>query len=211
MKEPSASENFRWACLGVAMIFGFVLIWMIWDFKQKMVTALAKAESTVGHVQKSVEEVNNKMPAVLGEIQKTSHTLSRVADDVELMKRVTGINNENEERGVRGLAIYADELQQVLADETEGKNSNILVEEVIGNDLKVHESMPEFLVSLNKEMVAILVLAKSREEILYRVCHSSIRRKPYFLQINDAEPILLEDFIRKHHATSDTLPSFSKD
>ena len=209
MSESQRLELFKWICLGVAVAFAVLLLWMIADFKRKMVAALDKAEATVGKVQESVEKVDSRMPVVLEEIQNTSHTLSRVADDVELLKRVAGINNENEERGFRGLAVYADDLQQFLVAECEGKEAQILVEEIIGSDLKVVETVTEFLVGVNKEMiVVVLPLAKSREEILYRICHSAVRRKPYFLQFAGSDPVELESYIREHHPASRDLPVY---
>ncbi len=212
MNQSNQSQVFKWSCLAVGVAFGVILLWMIADFKRKMVVSLDKAEATVGQVQQSVEKVNANMPAVLEEIRQTSHTLSRVADDVELMKRVAGISNENEQRGFRGLAIYADELQQLLADESAGKDVKILIEEVVGSDLKVVESVEEFLVGLNKEMIlTVLPLSKSRQEILYRVCRSGIRRKPFYIQFGDAEPVLLKEFIREHHPASRDLPEYQSE
>ncbi len=203
------AKFFKWVCLGVGVTFGFILLWMIADFKRKMVVSLDQAEATVGQVQQSVEKVNANMPAVLKEIRETSRTLARVADDVELMKRVAGISSEDEQRGVRGLAIYADELQQILADESEGKGAIILVEEVVGSDLKEVESVAEFLVGLNKEMIlTVLPFSKSRQEVLYRVCRSGIRRKPFYIQFDNAEPVLLKEFICQHHPASRELPEY---
>lgn len=212
MRETQPTSVFKWSGLCAAIVFACLLLWMIADFKRKMVTALDKAEATVNKVQQSVEKVDERMPIVLAEIQNTSRTLSRVADDVELIKRVAGINNENEDRGFRSLAIYADDLQSFLAVETEGKQVQILVKELIGNDLKVVESAAEFLVGVNKEMVVVVLpLAKSREEILYRICHSGVRRQAYFIKFADEEPVELEGFIRERHPASHDLPVFNPD
>lgn len=208
MTATVSSQTFKWTCLGTGLVFGTLLLWMIADFKSKLLAAVEKAESTVGQVQSSVENVNAAMPSLLEELRDSSQTLSRVANDVELMKRVAGLAHDQSDRGVRGLAVYADEIQQVLAQKIEGKPAQILVEEVIGSDLKVLESAEEFLVGLNKEMIlTILPLSKSRQEVLYRVCRSGIRRKPFYIQLGEHNPQRLEEFIREQHSASRDLPS----
>ena len=209
MTEKSQSGWFKWVCLVTAIEFGFILLWMISDFKSKMIVALDKAEATIGEVQDSVEKVNSQIPQVLSEIKTTSATLSSLADDVELMKRVAGVGDGDETRGVRGLALYADEVQQLLDEKFKGRNGNVLIEEVIGSDLKKEESAEAFLVGLSKEMVlTILPLSNSKEEVLYRVCHSGIRRKPFYIQFENAEPQLLEEFIKENHPGSRDLPKY---
>ena len=209
MAEKTQSNLFQWVCLAAAILFGLILLWMIADFKKKMIVALDKAEATVSEVQGSVEKVNSQMPQVLSEIKETSTTLSGLAKDVELMKRVAGIGDEDQTRGVRGLALYADELQQLLDEKFQDRDGNVLLEEVIGSDLKKEESAEAFLVGLSKEMVlTILPLSNSKEEVLYRICHSGIRRKPFYIQFDSEEPQLLEEFIREHHSPSRDLPKY---
>lgn len=212
MNHSEQRDRFRWICLGMACLFGVILLWMISDFKRRMIASVSRADLALKKVNESVEEVNNNLPEVIGEIRKTSNTLSRVADDVELLKSVAGVSNENVDRGFRGLAIYADEIQQLLADHAEGQDAHILVEEVIGSDLRVVETVAEFLVGLNREMIAaILPLSKSRQEVLYRATRSSFRRKPYYIQFGTADPIPLEEYLREHHAPSRDLPAFRDD
>ncbi len=205
-RQPSL---FKWTALSIATLFGIVLLWMITDFKQRILVSMEKAEATLDNAKRSVDNVNSKLPAILVEVKQTSQTLARVADDVELMKRVAGIDHESQDRGVRGFALYADELQQILNEQAVAHPAKILKEEVVGSDLKVVETLEEFLVGLSKEMiVAILPVSKSRQEILYRVCHSGVRRVPFYIQIEDAEPVLLEEFVKEHHAASRELPEF---
>lgn len=209
MAEKTQSGWFKWVCLVAAIEFGFILLWMISDFKSKMIVSLGKAEATVSEVQDSVEKVNSQMPQVLSEIKETSSTLSGLAEDVELIKRVAGVGDGDQTRGVRGLALYADELQQLLDEKFEGRDGNVLLEEVIGSDLKKKETAEGFLVGLSKEMVlTILPLSNSKEEVLYRICHSGVRRKPFYIQFKNSEPQLLEDFIREQHPASRGLPKY---
>lgn len=86
----------------------------------------------------------------------------------------------------------------------------ILIEEVFGSGLKKTDTAEEFLVGLNKEMVAVILpLAKSKQEILYRACHSGPpRRKPFHIQFPDEEPVTLEEFIQRYHAESAELPPY---
>lgn len=212
MEPPMKSDPFRWACLGVAVVFGLALLGLIWDFRIKVISAIDQSKQTIAKVQESVDKVDQRLPGILAEVHNTSETLSSVADDVKLMKRIAGVDSNNTNTGVRGLAVYADDLQQFLAEQAENQAATILVEEIIGSDLKEVATLPEFLVGLNKEMIlAILPLSKSREEILYRVCRSSVRRVPYYVQFEDMEPVPLEELIRTNHEASRELPVYPKE
>ena len=108
-----------------------------------------------------------------------------------------------------GLASYAYGIQKVLAEEGGGKGAVIVVEEIFGSDLKVVETVEEFLVGLNKEMLLILVTAKSKQEILYRACRTMPpRRAPFSIRFPDSDAITLEEFIRSHHSESAALPEY---
>lgn len=211
MEPSNRGDLFRWTCLGVAILFGIGLLWLIVDFRNKVISAIDQSKQTIAKVQESVDKVDQRLPSILAEVHNTSETLSSVADDVKLMKRIAGVDSNGTSTGVRGLAVYADDLLQFLARQAENLKATILVEEIIGSDLKEVDSLSEFLVGLNKEMVlAILPLSKSREEMLYRVCRSSVRRVPYYIQFEDREPILLEEFIRTNHDASRALPAYPR-
>ncbi|MGY8768013.1 MAG: hypothetical protein ACKVH8_06195 [Pirellulales bacterium] len=206
--KPS-SNSFRWICFGTAVIFGMVLLVLIWDLKQNVNASLNQAQQTISEANEAIKVVNQKLPEIVDEVKKGTATLSSVAEDVELIKSVAGIQS-GQDRGVRSLAIYADEVQQTLIDQTADMEATILIEEIFGSDLKEVESIDEFLVGLNREMVAVILpLAKSKQEVLYRICRSSPpRRKPFFIQLGDAEPVSLEEFLKKHHPESAALPVY---
>ncbi len=207
-RQPQQNDRFKWACLGSAIIFACILMWMIADFKNKMVIALRNAENTVSQVRFSVDKVNHRMPSMLSEIHTTSRTLKGLADDVELIKEVAGVGEEAKDRGIRSLAVYVREVQDLLQQKSEDSNATVLIEEVVGSDLKEVDTLKAFLVGVNKEMLVILTLSNSNEETLYRICHSGIRRKPYYIQLENEDPIKLEDYIRQHHPESRELPVF---
>ena len=192
---------FKWICLSFAVIFGVVLLILIIDLKHDVTDSLDTAKE-------AVTTVNERLPEIIGEVKSGTETLAALAEDVELIKSVAGLNAEQSDRGVRGLATYADELQKVLAEQTAGKNVEVMKEKVIGKKLEVVESADEFLVGLSKEMVTLVLFAKSKQEILDRACHTRRpRRTPFYLRFPDQEPVLLEDFIRANHPASAALPA----
>lgn len=201
---------FKWICLGLAVIFGLATLLLIYDLKQDVTASLATAQDAVAKTSDTVTTVNAQLPEIVAEVKKGTETLSDLAEDVALLKRVAGVENASSDRGVRGLVTYADDLQRVLADNIEGKEAVILIEEIFGSKLKQTATAEEFLVGLHKEMVTlILPLAKSKEEVLYRTCTSSPpRRKPFYIQFPGEEPKLLETFVREHHPASADLPAF---
>ncbi len=201
---------FKWTCLSAAILFGIVILWLVYDLKRDVTASIDTANVTVAEANDVMATVNAKLPEIISEVKKGTETLSDLAEDVELIKSVAGIRNDQKDRGLRGLANYANEIQKVLAESTAEKEAMILIEKIIGTDLKEVETAEEFLVGLSREMIAIILpIARSKQEILYRTCYSMPpRRKPYYIQFSDAEPISLEAFIREHHAESALLPNY---
>ena len=201
---------FRWACFGIAVLFGMGMLALLYDLKRDVTSSLETARTAVTEANQAVTTVNSRLPEILAEVKAGTEALSQVADDVELIRSVAGIQDDESKHNLRSLATYADEIQRVLTSEAADRNAMILIEEVLGSDLKEVETVEEFLVGLNKEMVSlILPLSKSRQEILYRATYSGPpRRKPYYIRLPDAEPVKLEDFIKQHHPESAALPVY---
>jgi len=202
---------FKWTCFASASIFGVVLLVLIVDLKRDVTRALDNANAAVTEANETVATVNGRLPEMMAEVKTGTETLAGLAEDVELIKSLAGLNAEQSKQGFRGLATYADEVQKVLVDQTEGKGVVIMKEKIVGKKLEEVESMEEFLVGLSKEMVTLVLLAKSKEEILDRACHSRRpRRKPFYLKFPDSEPVPLEEFVRSHHPESAGLPTFEE-
>ena len=201
---------FKWICLTLAAVFAVVLLWLGYDLKRDVTASIDAAKYAVNEANQAVATVNERLPEIVSEVKEGTETLSELADDVELIKSIAGIKNDEQDRGFRGLANYANEIQKLVTEKTEGKKAIILIEKVFGSDLKEVETVEEFLVGLNKEMIGIILpIAKSKQEILYRACQSAPpRRKPYFIQFPETEPVSLETFIRQHHPESASLPVY---
>jgi hypothetical protein len=206
---PYKTAMFKWSCLVGAIIVSIVLLILVADLKNDVTRALDTANAAMVEANEAVAVVNEQLPEMIGEVQTGTETLAGLAEDVELIKSLAGLNAEQSKQGFRGLATYADEIQKVLVEQTEGREVSIMREKVIGTKLEVVESMEEFLVGLSKEMVTLVLLAKSKQEILHKACHSGPpRRKPFYLLFPGEEPVLLEEFVRKHHPESADLPTY---
>lgn len=201
------STIFQWTCLAAACVFGSAILYVVLDLKSDVTSSLDKAQVTLKKANSSIDAIGNKLPKIVDQVKNGTETLSNLAEDVELIKSIAGITSQHK-GSFRQLAVYAQEIQMVLQKETEGKQAVIMIEEIFGSDLVVNQSMEEFLVGLNKEMISVILpLSKSKKEILYRVCHSSpLRRKPFFIRIGEQEPISLESFLRKHHPVTASIP-----
>ena len=215
MNEIDTKESgmFKWVCFAAAAAIGIAVLVLLYDLKTDLTASIESTQSTVDKANEAVATVNQKLPEIVEEVKKGTKTLSELAEDVELIKSVAGIQNDEAGRGIRALATYADEIQQVIARETEGKNAVILKEELFGSDLAHYNMAEEFLVGLHKEMISIVLpIAKSKQEILYRACYSGPpRRVPFHIQVGDAEPVTLEAFIKQHHAESAALPAYQSE
>ncbi len=202
---------FKWTCLSIAVIFGVVLLVLLFDLKHDVTDSMETAKAALVDANEAVETVNERLPEIIGEVKSGTETLAALAEDVELIKSVAGLDAGQSDRGVRGLATYADELQKVLSEKTAGKSVEVMKEKVIGKKLEVVESAEEFLVGLSKEMVTLVLLAKSKQEILDRACHTMRpRRTPFYLRFPDQEPVLLEEFLRANHLASAEMPALEK-
>ena len=211
-EDTPRKSSFAWICFAAAVLFCLLLLYLVWDLKRDLARSLDAANSTIAEATEAVAVVNEKLPLIVDEVKRGTETLSSVAKDVELIKSVAGIR-ESQDRGIRELAVYADELQQFLAEATRDQDAMILIEEIFGSDLKDHETAEEFLVGLSKEMVVVILpFAKSKQEVLYRVCHSKPpRRKPFHIRIGEAEAVSLMQFIQENHEASRELPEFKPD
>ena len=204
---------FKWACFTVAVLFGIAILGLLYELKRDVTSSLETAHAAVSEANQAVTTVNARLPEILVEVKAGTETLSQLAEDVDLIRSVAGIQDEQGEHNLRSLATYADELQNVLAMQAADRDAVILIEEVFGSDLKEIETVEEFLVGLSKEMISlILPLSRSRQEVLYRATHSGPpRRKPYYIRLSDSEPVKLADFIRQHHPDSAALPAYEAD
>ncbi len=209
-KPLSITSHFKWICYGTAVLFGVAVLGLVYDLKTDVTSSLDTAQVAITEANQAVATLNEKLPEILAEVQGGTETLSGLAEDVELIKSVAGIHSDQAGRGVRSLITYADEIQKVLAREAADKGAVIMIEEIFGSDLKKIETVEEFLVGLNKEMIAIVLpFAKSKQEILYRACRSGPpRRKPFYIKFPESDPVGLEEFIKKHHIESATLPPY---
>jgi hypothetical protein len=198
---------FKWTCFAVAVVFGIVLLVLIVDLKKDVTASLDKANEAVANANQAVAVVNERLPEMIGEVKAGTGTLAELAEDVELIRSLAGLQAEQSKQGFRGLATYADEVQRILVAQTEGKGVVVMRERVLGSKLEEVESMEEFLVGLSREMVGLVLIAKSKQEILYKACTSGPpRRKPFHLKFPGQEPVLLEDFLNAHHPESAQLP-----
>ncbi len=208
--QPIPIGKFNWIWYGTAVGFGVAVLALVYDLKSDVTASLDSAQMAITEANKAIATVNEKLPDIVDAVNIGTETLSGLAEDVELLKSVAGIRNDQTDKGFRSLINYADEVQRVLAEEGEGKGAVILVEEVFGSDLKQLETLEEFAVGLSKEMVVlILPLAKSKQEILYRASYSAPpMRRPFFIQFPDTDPISLKEFIKKYHSESAALPDY---
>ena len=82
---------FKWICLSIAVTFGVVLLVLLYELKHDMTMALADANE-------AVVTVNDRLPEIIGEVKAGTETLAALAEDVELIKSVAGLNAEQADR-----------------------------------------------------------------------------------------------------------------
>ncbi len=101
------------------------------------------AKAAVSNANKGLAVVNDRLPEMIDEVKTGTEALAGLAEDVELIKSLAGLNAERSKQGFRGLATYADDLQKALIERSEGKGVIVMKEKLIGKKLEEVESEEE--------------------------------------------------------------------
>lgn len=187
---------FKWACLIAGLAFGCVIVTLLFSLSSKADLALTQSNEALA-------TVNDNLPEMVGEVRKITHTLSVLSDDVNALKRLSGIESQAREEGLVG---HADAILELL--QQQGSGSVLVgVKKTFGSGLKDLVPLEEFIVGARREASILVFRAKSRQEVLHRLTHSW-SRKPFWLQFDGGEAIELEAWVRENHPESADLPVF---
>jgi ABC-type transporter Mla subunit MlaD len=80
--QNSRPDNFRWICLGVAVVFGLTILWQINSLKTNVTRSLDSASKTVAKANEAVTTINAQLPQIVAWVKKGTETLSDLAEGV---------------------------------------------------------------------------------------------------------------------------------
>ncbi len=173
---------FRWACLAVAVVALAGLGWMINDLRREL--------------ERSTQTVNENLPVILEQTKTSTATLAVLSDDIRALRDLAGATGPRD----RSLVAFADS----LLDAVESSGGQIGVEKLIGKDLSDPVPAAEWVVDARKEAVVLSFRAKSRRELLQRLCQNKFG-SPWLIRIGDAAPRPLQEWLEQHHPDAGAL------
>ncbi|MEK6234792.1 MAG: leucine-rich repeat domain-containing protein [Planctomycetales bacterium] len=169
---------FKWACLALATAAVVGIGWMINDVR------LQATEAT--------REINESLPRILASTEKTTETLAEVSKDVALLRDLAGISGGARNESLAG---FADSVLDAV-EEIDGEIG--LTKKVFGSGLKELIPAKEWATAARKEALWLTFRAKSKEELLTRLCRNKFG-SAWYLKPADGAPLPLLDWIVANH------------
>jgi hypothetical protein len=175
---------FKWICLAVATLVLAIFGWMVNDLRQE--------------IKQATHTANENLPQILERSRVTAETFAEIAEDVKQLKELAGLTAGPRDKN---LVAYAN---SVLA-RVEREDASIGLKKTVGKGLSSPAPAKEWAVNARKEAVYLTIVAKSRTELLHRLCQTLVLQRTLYIQHGDKEPVKLLDWIKANHAESKEL------
>ncbi|MCA9116394.1 MAG: hypothetical protein KDA79_15015 [Planctomycetaceae bacterium] len=171
--STSGSSPLRMAiAVGVVLLVGMIC-WMLNDLR------LALRESTA--------MLQDSLPQILENTRQSTETLASLSDDLKQLRDLAGSSTVPRDRS---LVRFADG----ILDRVEQSGGQIGVNKLIGSGLKNVVPAAEWVTGARKEALWLTFRARSRRELLDRLCHSGFG-SPWQIQFDEDKPQPLEDWL----------------
>ena len=171
---------FKWICLALAIIVVAGFGWVINDLRVEL--------------KYSSKTVNDHLPEILANIKKSTDTLAMLSEDIKQLRDLAGVVGEGTPRD-RTLVAYADSILDLI----ETTDAQIgLEKKVMGSGLKSVMSAQEWVADARKEALWLTFRAKSRSELLQRLCENKFGSS-WFIRFEGKEPVPLRDWLTDNH------------
>ena len=169
---------FKWACLMVTIVVVLGLGWVVNDLRVEL--------------KHTSQAVNEHLPKILENVKQSTETLAALSEDIKQLRDLAGASGTPRDRS---LAAYADS----LLDFIELREAQIgLTKKVMGNGLKSTLPSKEWVAAARREALWLTFRAKSRDELLERLCENKFGSR-WYIQFDDADPLPLIDWLKAHH------------
>ena len=177
-QHPPPSTLPRWLTFGVAVIaivlFALLLNDLRLEFKR---TAVA---------------VNENLPEILDKTRKSADTLAELSEDIKQLRDLAGATGPRD----RSLVAYAD----AVLDAVEKSGGTIGLKSRIGREaLRDTQPAMEWVTAARKEALWLTFNAKSKEELLTRLCETKFGSE-WHIELPNQEPLALKDWLEKNAA-----------
>jgi hypothetical protein len=177
------ARAFKWVALAVATVFAAVVLWMLNDMRLE--------------VKRTNDEVAQRLPQILENVQAGTETLATVSKDIDALRDLAGLTDVATDHS---LAVYADSILDFLETQT----GQIGVEKLIGKGKKDLIPAADWARDSRKEGLWLTVRASTKAELLDRLSATKFGRAWWYVPPGGS-PIKLIDFLRQNHPESKSL------
>jgi hypothetical protein len=217
---------FKWACLGVAVVFLGVVGWMINDIRLQVRQSAAVIDTAGDSINEALPDIVKKsrlagdtlaknLPEVVERTRTTTETvaktlpelarnasraaeeLAELAEDIRQLKELAGVTTRDRDKS---LIAYGNSLLRAV----ESSGGQIGVKKSLGKGLKNPQDAREWAVGARKEALFLSLLVKSKKEMLTRLAKTKLGFY-WYIQLPGKEPVRLLDWLKENHPESKEL------
>jgi hypothetical protein len=202
---------FKWACLGVAVVFLAVLTWLLNDLRQEIHQSAAIVQTAgqtinehlpaiVDKTRKTTDTLAEQLPEIVEKTRTSTETLAELAEDIRQLKELAGVSTQARDKS---LVAYANS----VLDSIEASGGTIGLKKAFGaKGLKNPVPAREWVVGARKEAVLLTILANSKVEFATRLTRNKFH-SAWYIQMGEQEPVPLLDWLKANHPATRELGS----
>lgn len=169
----------KWLSFGLAAVAVAVLLLMLNDLRVQ--------------VRRSAVTVNRNLPEILEKTRTSADTLAQVSNDIRQLRDLAGVAPEGAQDD--RLVAYAD----AVLDLIENSGGTVGTKALIGDGLRDPAPAKEWAAGARKEAVWLTFRAKSRQELLTRLCETKFGSAWHMQPPGGGEPVPLEQWVKANH------------
>jgi hypothetical protein len=143
-------------------------------------------------LKRSAQTVHRDLPVILANTRKSTETLAEVSRDIKDLRNLAGVEDVPRDET---LVAYADSVLDLIESQ---QDAAVGKEKLIGTALDDPLPAAEWAAGARKEAVWLTLRAKSKRELLDRLTESKFG-SPWKIQVGDAEPVPLREWLVEHH------------
>jgi hypothetical protein len=204
-----AGDVFKWICLGVAVVFLSVALWMLNDVRLHVRRSAEVVEDSGRVVHQAGEVVNNDLPEivqrsretskvvsdalpeVVERVERTTEVVAELSEDLKQLKELAGVSHVPRDRSV---VAYADSVLKRI----ESSAGEIGVKKNVGSGLKNVRPAADWVREERREAAFLAVLGKSKKQMLDGIVRTKWGTS-WFIQAPGQKPVRLLDWLKENH------------
>jgi hypothetical protein len=195
---------FKWACLGVAVVFLSALGWMLNDLRLEVRRSsqivYENLPPIMDKTRKATDSLVENLPEIADRVHTTTATVAELTEDIRQMRELLGLP-----RGKKRDETLVGYATSVL-DSLEKSGGVIGLKKTVGKGLKNPVAANEWVPGARREafLLTLLGKAKSKRDMLARLA-TNWRGSNWYIQVGDREPVTLLDWLKTNHVPTREL------